>query len=71
MSYTHRVVVVPAAFQQLAQGLCEAAAEGDAGNGMFTTGLSPGGTAPAHQMNEPLSPHGWPVSRKGRCDEPD
>ena len=47
MSYTHRVIVVPAAFQQLAQGLCEAAAEGDAGKGMFTTGLSPDGSAPA------------------------
>ena len=37
--YTHRTIIVPAAFQQLAQGLCEAAAEGDAGKGMFTTGL--------------------------------
>lgn len=44
MSYTHRVIIVPAAFQQLAQGLCEAAAEGDAGKGMFTTGLSETGT---------------------------
>ena len=47
MSYTHRVIVVPAAFQQLAQGLCEAAAEGDAGKGMFTTGLSATGETPA------------------------
>lgn len=45
--YTHRNIIVPAAFQQLAQGLCEAAAEGDAGKGMFTTGLSPDGTEPA------------------------
>lgn len=45
--YTHRVIIVPAAFQQLAQGLCEAAAEGDAGKGMFTTPLSPDGTEPA------------------------
>ena len=45
--YTHRVIIVPAAFQQLAQGLCEAAAEGDAGKGMFTTGLSADGTEPA------------------------
>ena len=45
--YTHRTIIVPAAFQQLAQGLCEAAAEGDAGKGMFTTGLSPDGSAPA------------------------
>lgn len=45
--YTHRVIIVPAAFQQLAQGLCEAAAEGDAGKGMFTTGLSATGETPA------------------------
>ena len=45
--YTHRTIIVPAAFQQLAQGLCEAAAEGDAGKGMFTTGLSETGTEPA------------------------
>ena len=45
--YTHRNIIVPAAFQQLAQGLCEAAAEGDAGKEMFTTGLSPDGSAPA------------------------
>lgn len=50
--YTHRTIIVPAAFQQLAQGLCEAAAEGDAGKGMFTTGLSADGTAPAtHYMS--------------------
>ena len=47
MSYTRRVIIVPAAFQQLAQGLCEAAAEGDAGKGMFTTGLSATGELPA------------------------
>ena len=45
--YTHRTIIVPAVFQQLAQGLCEAAAEGDAGKGMFTTGLSETGTEPA------------------------
>ncbi len=45
--YTHRTIIVPAAFQQLAQGLCEAAAEGDAGAGMFTTGLSATGALPA------------------------
>ena len=45
--YTHRTIIVPAAFQQLAQGLCEAVAEGDAGKGMFTTGLSADGTEPA------------------------
>ena len=43
----HRVLIVPAAFQTLAQGLCEAMAEGDAGKGMFTTGLSPNGEATA------------------------
>ena len=46
-TYTHRTIIVPAAFQQLAQGLCAAAAEGDAGQGMFTTGLSATGTARA------------------------
>ena len=46
-TYTHRSIIVPAAFQQLAQGLCKAAAEGDAGNGMFTTGLSATGALPA------------------------
>ena len=45
--YTHRTIIVPAAFQQLAQGLCEAIAEGDAGRGMFTTGLSATGELPA------------------------
>ena len=45
--YTHRTIIVPAAFQQLAQGLCEAVAEGDAGKGMFTTGLSATGELPA------------------------
>ena len=47
MSYIFRTIIVPAAFQSLAQGLCEAAAEGDAGKNMFTTGLSPDGTEPA------------------------
>lgn len=45
--YTHRAIIVPAAFQALAQGLCEAIAEGDAGRGMFTTGLSASGELPA------------------------
>lgn len=47
MSYIFRTIIVPAHFQALAQGLCEAAAEGDAGKGMFTTGLSADGTEPA------------------------
>lgn len=46
-AYTHRTIIVPAAFQQLAQALCEAAAEGDTGKGMFTTGLSADGSEPA------------------------
>ena len=46
-TWTYRTIIVPAAFQQLAQALCAAAAEGDAGAGMFTTGLSADGTAPA------------------------
>ena len=46
-SWIHRTIIVPAAFQQLAQGLCAAAAEGDAGAGMFTTGLSATGALPA------------------------
>lgn len=45
--YTHRTIICPAAFQQLSQGLCAAAAEGDAGAGMFTTGLSATGALPA------------------------
>jgi len=57
--YTHRTIIVPAAFQQLAQGLCEAAAEGDAGKGMFTTGLSATGTEPAtHYISSGgIAPH--------------
>ena len=46
-TWTHRTIIVPAAFQQLAQALCEAAAEGAAGKGMFTTGLSATGALPA------------------------
>lgn len=45
--YTHRTIIVPAAFQALAQGLCAAAAEGDSGKGMFTTPMSADGTEPA------------------------
>ena len=46
-TYTHRTIIVPAAFQALAQALCEAVADGDSGKGMFTTGLSETGTEPA------------------------
>ena len=44
--YTNLTIVLPAAAQALAQGLCVAAA-GEASAGMFTTGLSPTGEAPA------------------------
>ena len=44
--YTNLTIVLPAAAQALAPGLCQAAA-GEAGAGMFTTGLSATGEAPA------------------------
>ena len=44
--YTNLTIILPAAAQALAQGLCVAAA-GEAGAGMFTTGLSATGEAPA------------------------
>ena len=44
--YTNLTIVLPKAAQALAQGLCQAAA-GEAGAGMFTTGLSATGEAPA------------------------
>lgn len=44
--YTNLTIILPAAAQALAQGLCVAAA-GEAAAGMFTTGLSPTGEAPA------------------------
>jgi hypothetical protein len=47
MSYIHRTMIVPAgALTALAQGLCEGLA-GVADDGMFTTGLSATGKAPA------------------------
>ena len=45
-TYTNLTIILPAAAKALAQGLCVAAA-GEAGAGMFTTGLSPTGEAPA------------------------
>jgi hypothetical protein len=45
-TYTNLTIILPAAAQALAQGLCQAAA-GEAGAGMFTTGLSATGEAPA------------------------
>ena len=44
--YTNLTIILPAAAQALAQGLCVAAA-GEAGAGMFTTCLSATGEAPA------------------------
>ena len=44
--YTNLTITLPAAAQALAQGLCVAAA-GEASAGMFTTGLSATGEAPA------------------------
>jgi len=45
-TYTNLTIILPVAAQALAQGLCMAAA-GEAGAGMFTTGLSATGEAPA------------------------
>lgn len=45
-TYTNLTIILPAAAQALAQGFCVAAA-GEAGAGMFITGLSPTGEAPA------------------------
>lgn len=45
-TYTNITIILPKAAQALAQGLCVAAA-GEAGAGMFTTGLSATGKAPA------------------------
>lgn len=44
--YTNLTIILPKAAQALAQRLCVAAA-GEAGAGMFTTGLSATGEAPA------------------------
>ena len=44
--YTDLTIILPAAAQALARALCEAAA-GESGAGMFTTGLSATGEAPA------------------------
>ena len=43
--YTNLTIIIPAAAQALAQGLCVASA-GEAGAGMFITGLSATGEAP-------------------------
>ena len=42
----HRCIIIPAALQTKAQGLCKGLA-GTAGDGMFITGLSATGNAPA------------------------
>ena len=44
--YTNLTIILPAAAKALAQGFCVAAA-GEAGAGMFATGLSATGEAPA------------------------
>ena len=44
--YLHRCLILQADQQSFAQGLCEMLA-GPAGAGMFTTGVSPAGDAPA------------------------
>lgn len=44
--YTDLTIILPAAAQALARALCEAAA-GESGAGMFVTGLSATGEAPA------------------------
>lgn len=46
ITWTHRSIIVPEAHAQLARELCAALA-GPGGDGMFTTGLSADGTAPA------------------------
>lgn len=46
ITWTHRSIIVPEAHAQLAHDLCAALA-GPAGQGMFTTGLSADGKAPA------------------------
>ena len=47
MNYPERTIIVTAEWQPLAQQLCAAIAEGAAGEGMFTTGLSQSGLPPA------------------------
>ena len=47
MNYAERTMIVTASTQQLAQGLCAGIADGSAGEGMFTTGLSATGLPPA------------------------
>lgn len=46
IDWTHRSIIVPKAQAQLARDLCAALA-GPGGEGMFTTGLSADGKAPA------------------------
>ena len=46
MAYVHRCLIVPASLQPTAQAMCAQLA-GEGGAGMFTTGLSATGTAPA------------------------
>lgn len=46
-TYTHRCMIVPKAFQTLAQGLCGALADGSAGEGMFLRAMSKTGAGAA------------------------
>ena len=46
MIYTHRTIILPASITPTCQALSEALS-GEAGSGMWTTGLSPTGAEPA------------------------
>ena len=53
MTYVQRCLIVPAAYAPLARALCAGVAPGGSGLGMFTTGLSATGQAPAsHFISE-------------------
>lgn len=55
MGYVQRCLIVPAGYVPLARALCAGLAEGDAGDGMFTTAVSASGNLPAtHYISEGL-----------------
>lgn len=57
-SWTHRTIIVPAAYVSLARALAEGIADGDSGKGMWTAGLSASGVDPAtHYISAGLI---WP-----------
>jgi hypothetical protein len=62
----HRTIIIPASVQPNARALCKGLA-GIAGDGMFTTGLSATGKAPAtHYISSgPISPT-WPRCCRAR-----